>query len=262
MAPSRTGPQKGGSLDQKNGASLNSKWPVSEDLYGSDLPCRVQGEVADLVVLGDIPPEIDGTFYRVTVDPYVPPHPQNVPLDGDGNITALRFKDGKVDLKVRYVETERFQIERKAGKAMFGLYRNPFSHHPCVRAAVDSTANTNLVLWADKFLALKEGGLPYQVDPHTLDTIIYDPFQDQDIKSKTFTAHPVILILFYTSCEPRAKQWSRKSIHSATSWWSMDMRPKDSQPPTLSFMLWTRMAKRRTNSGSRVRGVAQSMTAL
>lgn len=125
-------------------------------------------------------------------DPFMPPHPNNVPLDGDGNVSALRFKDGRVDFKMRFVETERFKIERDAGKAMFGLYRNPYSHHPCVRAAVDSTANTNVVLWADKFLALKEGGLPYQVDPHTLETITYDPFADQGIKAKTFTAHPKI----------------------------------------------------------------------
>lgn len=125
-------------------------------------------------------------------DPFMPPHPDNIPLDGDGHVSAARFKDGRVDFKMRYVETERFKIEKKAGKAMFGLYRNPFSHHPCVRAAVDSTANTNLVLWADKLLALKEGGLPYEIHAHTLETIKYDPFADQGIKSKTFTAHPKV----------------------------------------------------------------------
>lgn len=233
MAPSRIGPQYEAAPDYKNGASLKSKWPAAEDLYGSNQPCRIQGEVADLVVLGDIPPEIDGTFYRVTVDPFMPPHPGNVPIDGDGNITALRFKDGKVDLKLRYVETERFQIERNAGKAMFGLYRNPFSHHPCVRAAVDSTANTNLVLWANKFMALKEGGLPYQVDPHTLDTITYDPFGDQGIKAKTFTAHPVMSYIAQPCFEAWTNQLSRKSTRSARSWWSMDMRPKVSRPRTL-----------------------------
>lgn len=90
---------------------------------------------------------------------------------------------------MRYIETERYKLERKANKRLFGLYRNPFTHHPCVRAAVDSTANTNLVLWADKLLALKEGALPYHVDPITLDTLGYDPFPNQ-VKSKTFTAHP------------------------------------------------------------------------
>lgn len=124
---------------------LHSGWPAARDLAGSDGPCRVQGELADLIVYGTIPKEIDGTFYRVMCDPYVPPHVNNVPLDGDGSISAFRFHDGRVDMKLRYIETERFKLERKANQALFGIYRNPFTHHPCVRAAVDSTANTNLV---------------------------------------------------------------------------------------------------------------------
>lgn len=192
MAPSRTEDDTPEIIaSSKSTHVLSTKWPVAYDLAGSNLPCRLEGEIGDLVVLGEIPKEIDGTFYRVMTDPFVPPHPGNVPLDGDGNISAFRIKDGRVDMKMRYVETERYKLERKANKALFGLYRNPFTHHPCVRAAVDSTANTNVVLWADKFLALKEGGLPYAVDPHTLETINYDPFGPQ-VKAKTFTAHPKV----------------------------------------------------------------------
>ncbi|KAK7548078.1 carotenoid oxygenase [Phyllosticta citricarpa] len=171
---------------------LTSKWPVALDLTGSNLPCRLEGEIGDLVVMGEIPKEISGTFYRVMCDPFVPPHPDNVPLDGDGSIQAFRVKDGRVDMKMRYIETERYKLERKANKALFGLYRNPFTHHPCVRAAVDSTANTNLVYWADHLLALKEGALPYAVDPHSLETRGYDPFEKQNVQSKTFTAHPKV----------------------------------------------------------------------
>lgn len=93
------------------------------------------------VVLGDIPKEIDGCFYRVMVDPFVPPHPDNVPIDGDGNISVFQFHNGKVDLKTRYIDTERLKLERKANKAMFGLYRNPFTHHPCVRCVEVNTWN-------------------------------------------------------------------------------------------------------------------------
>ncbi|TKX21367.1 putative retinal pigment epithelial membrane protein 2 [Elsinoe australis] len=168
-----------------------SKWPVAADLAGSTLPCRLEGEIADLVVLGEVPAEIKGTFYRVMVDPALPPVPGNVPLDGDGNISAFRFHEGRVDMKMRYVETERLKLERKAGKSLFGLYRNPSSHHPCVRAAVDSTANTNLILWANHLLALEESYLPYAVDPETLETRGYDPFSGQ-VKSKSFSAHPKI----------------------------------------------------------------------
>ncbi|KAF2160872.1 hypothetical protein M409DRAFT_70177 [Zasmidium cellare ATCC 36951] len=169
--------------------SLKSKWPITLDLYGSNLPCRLEGEIEDLVVLGQIPKEIDGSFYRIMVDPFMPPCEGNVPLDGDGNISVFQFHEGRVHMRTRYVETERYLLERKANKSLFGLYRNPFTHHPCVRAAVDSTANTNLVLWAGHLLALKEGALPYACDPHTLETRMYDPFGGQ-VNSKTFTAHP------------------------------------------------------------------------
>ena len=157
-------------------AGLTSKWPLARDPSGSEQLGRFEGEVADLMVLGNIPEEIDGTFYRVMCDPFMPPHPGNVPTDGDGNISAFRIRKGRVDMKVKYIETERYKLERKAGKALFGLYRNPFTHHPCVRAAVDSTANTNLVYWANQLLALKEVALPYSVDPDTLETLCYDPF--------------------------------------------------------------------------------------
>lgn len=170
---------------------LASRWPIAHDLAGSTMPCRLEGEIGDLVVLGDIPKEIDGTFYRIMCDPFVPPDPNNVPIDGDGNVSAFRIRDGRVDMKMRYIETERYKLERKANRALFGLYRNPFTHHPCVRAAVDSTANTNLVLWANHLLALKEGALPYSLDPNTLDTLAYDPFGDQ-VEAKTFTAHPKV----------------------------------------------------------------------
>lgn len=114
---------------------LKSKWPLVQRLTGppTNDTFRLEGEIGDLVVLGQIPQEIDGTFYRIMVDPYEPPVEGNVPLDGDGNIHALRFKDGKVDFKTKYVETQRYLLERKAGRQLFGLYRNPWSHHPCVR---------------------------------------------------------------------------------------------------------------------------------
>lgn len=70
MAPSRIDePEDGAGTAAalgKNAPELKSKWPDTYDLRGSNLPCRLEGEVADLVVLGTVPPEIDGTFYRVS----------------------------------------------------------------------------------------------------------------------------------------------------------------------------------------------------
>lgn len=180
-----------GSL-RANTELVPDKWFNTTDLAGSGVPCRLEGEVKDLVVFGKIPREIDGTFYRIMTDPFIPPHAGSTPVDGDGMVSAFRFHNGEVDMKTRYVETERYLLERKANKTLFGLYRNPYTHHPCVRSAVDSTANTNILWWNNKLVALKEGALPYELEPDTLATLGYDPWRDQDIKSKTFTAHPKI----------------------------------------------------------------------
>lgn len=177
--------------DNKHQA-LGSKWDDALSVPWATAPSRMETEVADLQVYGSIPNEINGTFYRIMADPFYPPSPENsIPIEGDGNISAFRIKNGQVDMKTKYVDTERLKLERKANRRLFGLYRNPFTHHPCVRAAVDSTANTNLVYWAGRLLALKEVALPYQVHPHTLETVRYDPFAGQ-VNAKTFTAHPKV----------------------------------------------------------------------
>lgn len=152
---------------------------------------RFQGEMDNLVVLGEVPKEINGTWYRLMLDPQFPPHPNNPFIDGDANICAVRFQDGQVDMKIKYLETERYLLERKANKRLFNIYRNPFSHHPCVRNANDSPGNTNIVSWGGQVLALSERGLPWLVDPNTLETKGYDPFAGQ-CKAKTFTAHPKV----------------------------------------------------------------------
>ncbi|KAI1848593.1 hypothetical protein JX266_005452 [Neoarthrinium moseri] len=163
--------------------------PAAKGLANLGALGRVEGDMANLPVFGEIPQQIDGTFYRMMVDPFYPLMEGNPPVEGDGNMSVFRIHDGKVDLKVRYVDTERLRLERAANKRLFGLYRNPYTHHPCVRAAVDSTANTNLVHWSGHILALKEGGLPYAVDPDTLATRAYDPFKSP---GKTFSAHPKV----------------------------------------------------------------------
>lgn len=152
---------------------------------------RWEGEMDDLVVWGEIPKEIDGTFYRIIVDPYMPPDPRNGFTEGDGNACAIRIQDGKVSMKVKYVETERYLLEREAGRRLFGIYRNPYTHDPAVQFANDTPGNTNIIYWAGNVLALAERGLPWALDPDTLETRRYDPYAGQ-LKSKTFSAHPKV----------------------------------------------------------------------
>ena len=57
-----------------DGTKLKSKWPTAPDLAGNDNPCRLEGEVSDLVVPGALRPNLSGIFYRIMCDPFVPPH--------------------------------------------------------------------------------------------------------------------------------------------------------------------------------------------
>lgn len=60
--------------------------------------------------------------------------------------------------------TERLVAERKAGRSLFGINKNPFSHHPCVRAVMDATANVNVLVHVNKLLAVGENGPAYELD--------------------------------------------------------------------------------------------------
>lgn len=68
-----------------------------------------------------------------------------------------------------------------------GKYRNKFTD--AVEFVSRTTANTNIVHFNGKLLALKEDSPPYVLDPHTLETSgLYD--FDGQLPSLTFTAHP------------------------------------------------------------------------
>lgn len=90
---------------------------------------------------------------------------KSIPFDGDGSISAFRVKGGKASFQQRYIMTERLFAERKAGRSLFGINKNPFSHHPCVRAVIDAAANVNVLVHANKLLAVGENGPAYELDP-------------------------------------------------------------------------------------------------
>ncbi|EOD43422.1 putative carotenoid oxygenase protein [Neofusicoccum parvum UCRNP2] len=128
-------------------------------------------------------------------DPYYPRDyyqsgAKTIPFDGDGSISAFRVAGGRCAFKQRYVLTERYVAERRAGRAVFGILKTPFSHHPCVRAVQDNTANTNVVVHAGRLLALSEQGPPYELDPNTMTTLGNTPFPGQLPKGAPYTAHP------------------------------------------------------------------------
>jgi carotenoid cleavage dioxygenase-like enzyme len=155
------------------------------------LPFRAEVDLVDCDVEGRIPDDLDGCFYRVGPDfQYPPRYPNNIPFDGEGHVSMFRIRDGRVDLKTRYVRTQRYKAQRAAHKALFGMYRNPLTDDPAVRDVSRGTANTTVCYHAGKLLALKEDSPPVAMDPLTLETVDdYVTFGGK-LTSQTFTAHP------------------------------------------------------------------------
>ena len=147
-------------------------WPESPWFTGLNAPCRVEADVNGLDVVGTIPAAIDGAFYRVAADHQFPPRFANdVPFNGDGMVSMFRFHAGRVDLKTRYVQTDRFKAERLAGRALFGKYRNKWTDDPSVAGVNRNLANTNVIIHHGVLLALREDSPPVALDPVTLQTL-------------------------------------------------------------------------------------------
>ncbi|EKG22319.1 Carotenoid oxygenase, partial [Macrophomina phaseolina MS6] len=103
----------------KGAEKLSSKWHLTEDLGGYDMPIRLEGEIGDVMVRGTIPNTIDGTFYRVAQDHFTPPTQGHLPLRGHGVVSAFRIHNGQVDFKIRYVQNDRYKLERSRKKSFW-----------------------------------------------------------------------------------------------------------------------------------------------
>jgi carotenoid cleavage dioxygenase len=172
------------------------KFPNTLPFVAMNPPIRVESSVRDLDVEGTIPPEVKGAFFRAVPDPAHPPlFEDDITLSADGMVSRFLFQDGQVDHDIRYVNTHRYAAERKARKALYGNYRNPYSDDASVRDPsrpdLRTVANTTPVWHAGRLFMTKEDGRPYEINPHTLETVGYWDYEGK-LKSLTLTAHPRI----------------------------------------------------------------------
>jgi carotenoid cleavage dioxygenase-like enzyme len=157
-------------------------------------PSRFDAEVLDCELIGTLPRDLDGAFYRMHLDWFYPPKfPDEASLSADGYISMFRLRNGIADYRGRYVRTNRFDRQLAARKQLYGYYRNPYTDDAEVRNIAApgerTTANTTPVILGGRLYATKEDGLPYRIDPNTLQTLGQEDFGGR-WQSQTFTAHP------------------------------------------------------------------------
>ncbi len=160
---------------------------------GFGAPQRIESDLRDVeVVQGSVPRELNGTLYRCGPDRQYPPmFEDDIFIDGEGMVTMFRFEDGHVDFRSRWVRNERFLLQEKARRSLFGRYRNRYTNDPSVEGVSMNTSNTHAFWHAGRLLVLKEDSLPYELDPDTLETRGPWDFYG-GVEAQTMTAHPKI----------------------------------------------------------------------
>ncbi|MEZ5893298.1 MAG: carotenoid oxygenase family protein [Parvularculaceae bacterium] len=167
-------------------------FPQNPGFTGTLRPGRLECDVCDLEIEGEVPAALNGTFHRVHPDGQFPPKFEDDQFfNGDGMVTLFRFNNGRIDFKQRYAQTDKWKLERAAGKSLFGAYRNHLTDDDAVKGKIRGTANTNVMVHAGKLLAMKEDSPALLMDPLTLETFGYTDFGGRQM-SKTFCAHPKI----------------------------------------------------------------------
>jgi len=158
-------------------------------------PNEYDYEITDIE--GTVPSELSGTLFRNgpgLLD--IGGVPIHHPFDGDGMISAFSFQAGKVHYHNRFVKTEAYSAEQEADKILYrgvfgtqkpgGLFSNLFD------LRLKNIANTGVIYWGGKLLALWEAAEPHRLDPKTLDTIGIDYLDGVLEPGDAFAAHPWI----------------------------------------------------------------------
>jgi len=95
-------------------------------------------------------------------------------LDGDGYLAKITFSPtGSAHFTSRFVKTAEHEKEAAANAFCFRTtFGNAKSDGPTLLDLyLKNPANTHIVPWGDKLLALYEAGAPYRIDPYTLETL-------------------------------------------------------------------------------------------
>ena len=96
-------------------------------------------------------------------------------LDGDGMVQAFRFHDGGVRYRNRYVRTAKFVEEEAAGTFIYPSWSTQVPGGVIANfwgpGRIRSQAGVTVYLRNGRLFAFDETGLPWELDPVTLDTI-------------------------------------------------------------------------------------------
>jgi carotenoid cleavage dioxygenase len=156
-------------------------------LEGNFAPWRSEDNIENIEIIGTIPNDLNGTLLRNGSNPQFDPLGQYHWFEGDGMLHAIQIKDGKASYSNRWIRTEKFKIEKKFGQPLFNTALSN-SPDPRLDGISPNTANTNVIAYQEKILALNEGASPVSIEPNSLNTL--GDYTFNNAITTSLTAHP------------------------------------------------------------------------
>jgi len=168
-------------------------------LQGNYAPVAEERDLAEhqLTVEGQVPRKLAGAYMRDGANVAFQPNHYVYPLDGDGMVHAVYFRDGHVQYKNRWVETSHLQTERKFKRMIYGSVGKVL---PVPQEVIDAggepnpvrnTANTNVIYHSGKLVAMWEGGFPHLLN-NDLSTVGLYNYDGALKPGDALTAHPKV----------------------------------------------------------------------
>jgi carotenoid cleavage dioxygenase-like enzyme len=173
-----------------------SAFPYLQGNYAPIDEERDFGE-SELRVEGKVPEKLVGAYMRDGANVAYQPNHYVYPLDGDGMVHAVYFKDGHVCYKNRWVQTSHLKTERQFDRTIYGSVGKLMEVPAEVIAAggepspIRNTANTNVLYHGGKLLAMWEGGFPHLLNNDLSTVGLYD-YEGALKPGDALTAHPKI----------------------------------------------------------------------
>lgn len=165
-------------------APLNSFNPYVQGLFA---PVAAEVTARDLPVIGEIPRDLRGAYFRNGPNPKAPPKGMHHWFDGEGMIHGVWFEDGRARYANRYIRTGDFLAEQNGAEPMPGIFERArdVAGRPTV---YKDNANTDIVVHNGRLLALWYiSGQPVALDLETLETVRTETFGDK--LPKNVSAH-------------------------------------------------------------------------
>ena len=170
---------------------MTQAMPDNRFLKGAFAPIDTEYDITELTIEGEVPRDLNGSFYRNGPNQQFAPRGDYHLFAGDGMTHAFHIEDGKVSYRNRWIRTAKFKLEQEHQRAMIDPM-NPFNSEKGFEEFVltdkDGLANTACVWHGGRFFVMEEGHPPFEVDPLTLDSL--GSFNYDGKLTTAMTAHP------------------------------------------------------------------------